>query len=76
MHSNTKKSAANATLKTQITNDPNVCRYMFLDNRYASPQLVSIMTSECNIRAIGTFRANIIVFESEALKLDNKVGRE
>ena len=71
----TQKLVASAILKSQITNDPDVFRYMFLENKYTSPQLLSMVTSECNIMAVGTFSAKICVFYSEALKLDNKVDR-
>ena len=48
---------------------------MFLDNRYASPQLLETMTSEWNIIDVGKCRENIIGFEREALNLENKVER-
>ena len=47
---------------------------MFLDNRYASSKLLSIITYDWN-RAVHTFGANIIRFNSEALNTDNKVER-
>ena len=48
---------------------------MFLDNRYASPQLLETMTPEWNIIDVGKCRENIIGFEREALNLENKVER-
>ena len=41
----TQRYVANSILKTQIENDPIICRYLFLHRRYASPQLLEIMTS-------------------------------
>ena len=52
------KSVSNTILKTQNKIDPNECIYTFLENRYATPQLLEIMTTECNIRVAGKFRKN------------------
>ena len=48
---------------------------MFLETGYASTHLLAFMNSEWNIRAIGTCKANQIGFDSEAMKLENKVER-
>ena len=48
------KYVVNTILKNKIVEDPNICRYMFLDNIYESPQLLAIINSELNIRAAGT----------------------
>ena len=47
---------------------------MFLDNRYVSPKRLAIITYDCN-RAVIICRLNIIVFDIEALNIDNKVER-
>ena len=47
---------------------------MFLDNRYVSPKRLAIITYDCN-RAVITCRLNIIVFDIEALNINNKVER-
>ena len=49
-------------LETQILNYPKVCIYTFLENIYASPQLLSIMNYEWNIIAAGVSGANKIGF--------------
>jgi len=42
---------------------------MFMENRYAAPQLFVLMLTNYNIRTVGICRANRVGFESEALKL-------
>ena len=71
----TQKAVANAILKSGINNDPNGCRYMFMDNRYASPQLFAMMVTEWNIRGVGTCKANRKGFDSDRLKLNNNCER-
>ena len=67
---------ANAILKSEIDNDEDGCRYLFMDNRNATPQLFVRMLTNCNIRAVGTCKANWVGFNSEALKLPtNEIGR-
>ena len=56
------KFISNAIVKTQIINYLKGFRYKFLRNKYASPQLLAIMTYECTIRAVGTCRSNVIGF--------------
>ena len=34
------------------------CRYLFMDNRYAAPQLLALMLTNYNIRAVGSCKAN------------------
>ena len=68
-----KNILVKTVLKTQISNDPNRCRYMLLDNIYVSPQLLSIINYGWLIRYVGTCSGNWIGFGSEALKLDNQI---
>ena len=35
----TQKAVANSILKSGINNDKDGCRYLYMDNRYAAPQL-------------------------------------
>ena len=42
--STAQKAVTNVILKAGINNNVNVCRYIFMDNRYASPQLLAMMT--------------------------------
>ena len=49
---------ANVILKSEIDNDKDGCKYLFMDNRYAAPQLFALMLTNCNIRAVGTCKAN------------------
>ena len=46
-----------------------------MDNRYAAPQLFAMMTTEWNIRGVGTCKANRKGFPSEELKLDKNSER-
>ena len=71
----TQKAVANAILKSGIDNDKDGCRYLFMDNRYAAPQLFALMLTNYNIRAVGTCKANRVGFESEALKLPTNAKR-
>ena len=71
----TQKAVANAILKSQIANDLDGCRYLFMDNRYAAPQLLALMLTNYNIRAVGTCKANHKGFESEALQLPKDAAR-
>ena len=59
-------------LVTQTPKYTNGFRYMYLENRYVSPKRLAIITYDCN-RAVITCRLNIIVFDIEALNIDNKV---
>ena len=45
------------------------CRYLFMDNRYAAPQLLALMLTNYNIRAVGTCEASRKGFDSDALQL-------
>ena len=39
----TQKLVANSILKASIDNDKDGCRYIFMDTRYAAPQLFALM---------------------------------
>ena len=54
----TQKAVANAILKSGIDNDKDGCRYLFMDNRYAAPQLLALRLTNYNIRTVGTCKAN------------------
>ena len=71
----TQKAVANAILKSQIGNDVDGCRYLFMDNRYAAPQLLALMLTNYNIRAVGTCKANRKGFDSDALQLPKDAAR-
>ena len=71
----TKKVVANAILKNRIDNDPNGSRRLYMDNRYASPQVFALMLSSYNLRAVGTCRANRIGFDIDQLPLDRLSAR-
>ena len=68
----TQKAVANSILKSGIDNDEYGCRYLFMDNRYAAPQLFALMLTNYNIRAVGTCKANQTGFKSDALQLPKK----
>ena len=71
----TQKAVANAILKSQIDNDTDGCRYLFMDNRYAAPQLLALMLTNYNIRAVGTCKANRVGFDSAKLPVANNATR-
>ena len=71
----TQKAVANSILKSGINNDKDGCRYLYMDNRYAAPQLFALMLTNYNIRAVGTCKANRKGFESDRLQLDKKANR-
>ena len=71
----TQKAVANAILKSDIANDPHGCRFLYMDNRYAAPQLFAMMATNWNVRAVGTCKANRKGFASDALVLDKKAPR-
>ena len=72
----TQKAVANAILNIGIANDPDGCWYIFMDNRYAAPQLLPLMMTNYIIRAVGTCKANKIGFESDKVQLEKGVERE
>ena len=71
----TQKAVANAIVKSGIANDTDGCRYIFLDNRYAAPQLLAMLSSNYNIRGVGTCRANRKGFASDSLNVPNNSER-
>ena len=71
----TQKAVANAILQSGIDNDVDGCRHIYMDNRYAAPQLLALMISSWNIRGVGTCKANRLGFDSEALKINKKAER-
>ena len=54
----TQKAVANAIIRSNIANDPHGCRHIFMDNRYAAPQLFALLKTNYNIRGVGTCKAN------------------
>ena len=71
----TQKAVTNAILKAGINNDVDGCHYIFMDNRYAAPQLLALMSKEWNIRAVGICQANRKGFPSAMLSLSNSSDR-
>ena len=71
----TQKAVANAILKSGINNDVDGCRYIFMDNRYAAPQLLAMMATAWNIRGVGTCKANRKGFASDKLPMNNDAER-
>ena len=71
----TQKAVANAIVKSGIANDINGSRHIFMDNRYAAPQLFALMQTNYNVRGVGTCKANRKGFDSKALEIDNKSDR-
>lgn len=71
----TQKAVANAILKSEINNDPNGSRHIFMDNRYTAPQLLALMSTNWNLRGVGTCRSNRKGFASKELVLDKHAKR-
>eukprot|EP00957_Ditylum_brightwellii_P111370 8494444-Ditylum_brightwellii.AAC.1 len=66
----TQKAVANAINKSGIANDPDGCRYLYMDSCYAAPKLFAMAVSTWNIQGVGTFKANRMGFASDELQLD------
>ena len=71
----TQKAVANDILRSGISNGVDGCCYIFMDNRYAAPQLLVMMVATWNIRGIGTYRANQKEFGSDKLPMNNDAER-
>ena len=69
----TQKYDANDIINSGIANDPHGSRNIYMDNQYYTPQLFSLMESNYNLMALGTYRANRKVSESVKLLLDLKI---
>eukprot|EP00957_Ditylum_brightwellii_P044274 3359032-Ditylum_brightwellii.AAC.1 len=72
----TQKAVANAILESDIVNDSNRCRFLYMDNRYATPQLFAIMAMNWNTCAVDNCKANRKEFDLGALKMDNASRRD
>ena len=71
----TQKAVANAIVQSGIANDINGCRYLYMDNRYACPQLLALLLTNYNVRGVGTCRAGRKGFPKNELTLDDKSDR-
>ena len=49
--------------------------YMYMDNRYASPQLLALMLINYHVRGVGTCKASKKGFPKDELVLDKKADR-
>ncbi len=70
-----QKAVANSILKAGMDNDTNGCRYLFMHNRYAVPQLFALILTSYNISTVGTCKANYTGLQSEALQLPKNAAR-
>ena len=52
------KVVVNGIITAGVVNDPNGARELFLDNRHACPELLSILEEKVNVLAGGTCRKN------------------
>eukprot|EP00957_Ditylum_brightwellii_P203677 15335751-Ditylum_brightwellii.AAC.1 len=71
----TQKAVTNAILKSGIANDPNGCRFLYMGNCYAAPQLLAIMATNWNICDVGSCKAKRKGFDLDILKMDNAADR-
>ena len=53
-----QKAVARSILKLRTDNNTDGRCYIFMNNRYAPPYLLSMMTLEWNLRGIGTCKPN------------------
>ena len=53
----------------------NGCSHIFMDNRYAAPQLLALMTTNYNICPVSTYKVNRIGFKVDGLKLEKNAER-
>ena len=60
----THKYVSNAIINSGIVNNSHGYRHLYIDNRYAVPQLFVLIESKYNMIAVGTCRANRKVFDS------------
>ena len=54
----TQKAVANAIVQSGNANNTDGSRHIFMDNRYACPQLLALMLTNYNVRGVGTCKAN------------------
>ena len=71
----TKKAVANDILKSGVNNDVDRCRYIFMDNRYAAPQLLAMVATTWSIRGVGTCKANRKGFAFDKSPMNNNTVR-
>ena len=71
----TQKAVANAIVKSQIANDRDGSRHIFMDNRHEAPQLFEIMITNYNLRGPGTCKATRVGNDSEHLQLGKACDR-
>lgn len=74
-HLPTQKCVANAIIKSGIANDPDGCRYMYMDNRYVAPQLLALLTTSYNVMGVGTCKVNRKGFDSDKIQMDKNCDR-
>ena len=68
----TQKAMANALIAAMVTNDPNVYRAVFSDNRYSSFELSVYMREKLKILTAGTIRKNRKGFDKELFNMTTK----
>ena len=54
----TQKTVVNAILKPGINNEVDGCCYIFMNNRYAVPQLLAMIATTWNIYGVGACKVN------------------
>ena len=71
----TQRAVANTILKSEIVNDPNGSRHLFMDYQYCAPQLMALILTNWNLRGVGRCKANRKGFALNNLSLHNKAQR-
>ena len=65
-----RKYYYNDIINSGIANDPHGSRNLYMNNQYYTPQLFSLMESNYNLMAVGTYRSNRKVSDSVKLLLE------
>ena len=63
---------SDAIIKSGIENNPHGSIHLYMDNRYADPQLFSLMDSDFNMNVVAKFISKRKLFDSEQLILRKK----
>ena len=56
----TQKAVVNAIIQSNLGNDPDGIRGLFIDSRYTAPQLLIVLREHHDILVAGTTRKNKI----------------
>ena len=72
----TQKVVVNSIIQRGIDHDPKGYRIVWMDNRYACPELCVYLREQCNILSAGTCRKNRKGWEDGSFDLSKKTKEE